>query len=117
MLRRDSALPQGERNAMESPMKAWPSPPWYENSPTAIFVGMWQLLQPATTFQGNIGTHQTNRWCPTSIVQQGRSAIPSETIHGLQDLRPSRVSAVPIGPLLRECGVSERANKSCRSTS
>jgi len=61
MLRRDSALPQGERNAMESPMKAWPSPPLYENSPTALVVGMGKLLQPATTFQGNIGTHQTNQ--------------------------------------------------------
>jgi hypothetical protein len=60
MLLRDSALPQGERNAMESPMKAWPSPPLYANSPTAIFVGMWKRLQPATTFQVNIGTHQTN---------------------------------------------------------
>ena len=49
MLRRDSALPQGERNAMESPIL------------TAIVVGMWKLLQPATTFQGNIGTHQTNQ--------------------------------------------------------
>src|SRR5262249_31987440 len=45
----------------ESPMKAWPSPPLYENSPTALFVGMGKLLQPATTFQGNIGTHQTNQ--------------------------------------------------------
>src|SRR5215813_5462889 len=61
MLRRDSALPQGERNAMESPMQAWPSPPLYANSPTAIFVGMGKRLQPATTFQGNIGTHQTNQ--------------------------------------------------------
>ena len=61
MLRRDSALPQGERKSMASPMQAWPSPPLYENSPTALFVGMWKLLQPATTFQVNIGTYQTNK--------------------------------------------------------
>jgi hypothetical protein len=60
MLRRDSARPQGERNAMASPMQAWPAPPLYANSPTAMFVGMWKRLQPATTFQGNIGAHQTN---------------------------------------------------------
>jgi hypothetical protein len=61
--------------------------------------------------------HSGKGWCPTSIAQQGRSAIPPGTTCGLQDLRPSQVSAVPIGPLLREGAVFGQTNKNCRSTS
>ena len=51
-------------------------------------------------------------WCPISIAQLGKSAIPSRTTHGPRGQRPLLGCAAATRPLSGERGGSEQANKS-----
>src|SRR5438105_568216 len=56
-------------------------------------------------------------WCPISIAQLGKSAIPSRTTRGPRGQRPLLGCAAATRPLSGERGGSEQANKSCKSPS
>src|SRR6266540_3764736 len=51
------------------------------------------------------------RWCPISIAQPGKSAIPSRITRGPRGLRPSLGCATATRPLSDERGGSNRPRK------
>jgi len=79
--------------------------------------GRVQLTDAERQTLAAIGKKLGKRWCPISIAQLGKSAIPSRTTRGPRGQRPSLGCAAATHPLSGERGGSAQANKSCTSTS